>query len=106
MVIDIDHVAVLNAILRKDLSSFIQRSFPTVDPGTTYLHNWHAEGGDVALTPLYLVEKDLKRGTPLTVHFTAMTNFGGQFHRWPESLDHYLASIAFRDCIGRALQRF
>jgi len=43
MVSDIDHVAVLNAILRKDLSSFIQRSFPTVDPGTTYLHNWHID---------------------------------------------------------------
>ena len=40
---DCDRVAVLNAILRTDLSSFIQRSFPTVDPGTTYLHNWHID---------------------------------------------------------------
>lgn len=40
---DFDRVAVLNAILRKDLSSFIQRSFSTVDPGTTYLHNWHID---------------------------------------------------------------
>jgi len=40
---DLDPVAVLNAILREYLSKFIQRSFPTVDPGTTYLHNWHID---------------------------------------------------------------
>ncbi|KRE11268.1 hypothetical protein ASE63_20130 [Bosea sp. Root381] len=33
----------LNAILRQDLSSFIARSFMTLDPGTPYLPNWHID---------------------------------------------------------------
>lgn len=32
-----------NDILRQDLSSFIQRSFYTVDPGTQYIDNWHID---------------------------------------------------------------
>ncbi len=32
-----------NAILRNDLSSFIQKSFHTVNPATPYLHNWHID---------------------------------------------------------------
>lgn len=36
-------VALLNALLRKDLSSFIQRCFATVDPGSRYQHNWHID---------------------------------------------------------------
>ena len=43
MPIDLDPVAVLNAILRTDLSSFIQRSFATVAPGSAYQHNWHID---------------------------------------------------------------
>jgi predicted phage terminase large subunit-like protein len=31
------------ALMRQDLSSFIQRSFATVDPGTPYLHSWHID---------------------------------------------------------------
>lgn len=31
------------AALRSDLSSFIQKSFRTVNPGTAYLHNWHID---------------------------------------------------------------
>ena len=30
-------------LMRKDLSSFIQRSFTTVDPGSRYDHNWHID---------------------------------------------------------------
>lgn len=34
---------VLRALLRSDLSSFIQRAFATVDPGSVYRHNWHVD---------------------------------------------------------------
>lgn len=40
---DLDLVRVFNALMRQDLSSFIQRVFKTVDPGSTYHHNWHIE---------------------------------------------------------------
>jgi len=40
---DLDRVEVLHALLRKDLSSFIQRSVGTVDPGANYQHNWHID---------------------------------------------------------------
>jgi hypothetical protein len=33
----------LTVLLRRDLSSFIQRSFATVDPGSLYSHNWHID---------------------------------------------------------------
>jgi predicted phage terminase large subunit-like protein len=33
----------LTALLRTDLSSFIQRAFRTVSPGDHYLHNWHMD---------------------------------------------------------------
>ena len=32
-----------NVLMRSDLSSFIQRAYYTVDPGSTYLHNWHID---------------------------------------------------------------
>lgn len=38
-----DRLQVLNALLRRDLSSFIARVFETVDPGSTYQHNWHID---------------------------------------------------------------
>lgn len=34
---------VLNALLRTDLSSFIQRSFATIAPGAIYQHTWHID---------------------------------------------------------------
>ena len=33
----------VQALLRRDLTSFIHRTFQTVSPGTPYLHNWHIE---------------------------------------------------------------
>ena len=33
----------IDAILRSDLSSFVQKTFHTVDPGTPYSHNWHID---------------------------------------------------------------
>lgn len=38
-----DPQSLKHAVLRNDLSSFIQRSFRTVNPGTRYLHNWHID---------------------------------------------------------------
>lgn len=35
--------AVRDALLRTDFSSFLAKSFSTVDPAATYLHNWHIE---------------------------------------------------------------
>ncbi len=32
-----------DALMREDLSSFIQRTFATVDPGAEYCHNWHVD---------------------------------------------------------------
>ncbi|MCO6384926.1 phage terminase large subunit [Oceanicola sp. 502str15] len=40
---DPDKVAAFTAVLRKDLSSFIQQSFATVDPGTQYVHEWYVD---------------------------------------------------------------
>lgn len=34
---------VFSVVMRCDLSSFIQRSFAAVDPGSRYLHNWHID---------------------------------------------------------------
>jgi len=39
----IDPSDFLAVVLRNDLSSFIQRSFVTVDPGSNYSHNWHID---------------------------------------------------------------
>lgn len=39
----VDSALALNALLRKDLSSFTQRVVGTVDPGARYLHNWHVD---------------------------------------------------------------
>jgi len=38
-----DPADLLTVLLRRDLSSFIQRSFATVDPGSPYSHNWHID---------------------------------------------------------------
>ena len=35
--------ALLNHILRTDLTSFVQKSFGTVSPGDTFSPNWHIE---------------------------------------------------------------
>ena len=35
--------AVYQALLRQHLSSFVQKTFATVDPGAKYLHNWHID---------------------------------------------------------------
>lgn len=40
---DLNKVDAFNALMRQDLSSFIQRVFATVDPGSTYHHNWHID---------------------------------------------------------------
>ena len=50
----IDPVDILAVLLRNDLSSFIQRSFATVDPGTEYKHNWHIDAITHALTQCLL----------------------------------------------------
>lgn len=44
------------AILRNDLSSFIQMVFRTVAPGKHYLHNWHIDAIAHALTKCFLGE--------------------------------------------------
>lgn len=36
-----DRLAFLQAILRTDLASFIERCFATLEPGTPYRNNWH-----------------------------------------------------------------
>ena len=43
MTINPDPRDVLRALVRSDLSSFIQRAFSTVDPGNAYQHNWHID---------------------------------------------------------------
>ncbi len=39
----VDAAQAFAALMRKDLSSFIQRAFATVDPGSRYYHNWHID---------------------------------------------------------------
>lgn len=39
----IDDYRYLQAVLRQDLSCYIQKVFHTVDYGTPYLHNWHID---------------------------------------------------------------
>ena len=39
----VDQADILSVLFRSDLSSFIQRSFATVDPGGEYRHNWHID---------------------------------------------------------------
>lgn len=34
---------ILDAVLRSDLSSFIQKSFKIINPSTPYFHNWHID---------------------------------------------------------------
>lgn len=43
MTANLDQREVLRALMRTDLSSFIQRVVSTVDPGSDYLHNWHID---------------------------------------------------------------
>jgi len=52
-------IALSKALVKGDLSSFIQKSFSTVNPGTKYLHNWHI---DLIADALIKCEKgDIKR---------------------------------------------
>lgn len=75
---DPDLVAVLNVILRTDLSSFIRRSFATVAPGSTYQHNWHTDA--IA----YQLER-VARGENMRLIITMP----------PRSLKSIAASVAF-----------
>jgi predicted phage terminase large subunit-like protein len=38
-----ENQAVLDAVLRKDLGTFVAKVFQTVSPGDRYLHNWHID---------------------------------------------------------------
>ena len=38
-----DRSALLDALMRRSLSAFVQKTFATVDPGTPYSHNWHID---------------------------------------------------------------
>lgn len=38
-----DRLRALQALLRQDLSSFVQKVFITLEPGTDYRHNWHID---------------------------------------------------------------
>lgn len=38
-----DRARVLRALLRQDLSAFVQKAFATLEPGTAYRHNWHVD---------------------------------------------------------------
>ncbi len=38
-----DHRALLRALVREDLSAFVQKSFLTLEPGAPYSHNWHID---------------------------------------------------------------
>jgi predicted phage terminase large subunit-like protein len=54
-----DAIAPLRAVLRQDLSSFIQKSFHTVAGGIPYAHNWHIDALAYHLTQV--LEGRLKR---------------------------------------------
>ena len=41
MSVEIAQRDLINAVLRKNLTFFIQRVFASVDPGAVYLDNWH-----------------------------------------------------------------
>ena len=43
MISDCDTLDLFNAVLRNDLSSFLQKCFQAVDAGSTYSHNWHID---------------------------------------------------------------
>jgi hypothetical protein len=36
-----DRLSLLQAILRSDLVSFVEKCFATLEPGAPYLDNWH-----------------------------------------------------------------
>ena len=38
-----DRARLLRALRRQDLATFNQKVFHTLDPGTTYEHNWHLD---------------------------------------------------------------
>lgn len=38
-----DNQAILAAVLRQDLGTFVAKAFQTVSPGDRYLHNWHID---------------------------------------------------------------
>jgi len=43
MMADGNLLDVFDAVLRNDLSSFLQKCFQTVDAGSRYRHNWHID---------------------------------------------------------------
>lgn len=47
------------ALLRRDLSAFIQKSFNTVTPGAQYLHNWHIDA--IAWHLTQVINGEIKR---------------------------------------------
>jgi predicted phage terminase large subunit-like protein len=48
-----DRAALLRAILRTDLSSFIEQCFATLEPGAVYLDNWHVHAIAYQLTRVW-----------------------------------------------------
>ena len=51
--------ALLGAVLRQDLGTFIAKVFQTVSPGDRYLHNWHIDA--IVYTLLQIHEGDNRR---------------------------------------------
>jgi predicted phage terminase large subunit-like protein len=52
-------ITLLNETCRLKLSTFTQRAFHTIDPGASYLHNWHIDAIAEYLTACY--NRDIKR---------------------------------------------
>ncbi len=52
-------ITLLNETCKAKLSTFTQRAFHTIDPGATYLHNWHIDAISEYLTACY--NRDIKR---------------------------------------------
>lgn len=75
-----DHKALLNAILRNDFESFLQRCLAMLNPGTPYLPNWHISAiayqlervrrGEINRLIINMPPRHLKSLT-VTVAFTA-----------------------------------
>ena len=38
-----DRARLLRALLRQDLSCFVRKCFSTLEPGSSYHHNWHID---------------------------------------------------------------
>jgi hypothetical protein len=53
-----DHRALIDAVLRSDLYSFLQAIFPLVSGGTQLLLNWHIEAMAEAISRSFAVRPD------------------------------------------------